>query len=95
MLGGQPGGQVVCFLPAQKFNSPTEKNKMRQQTCFMAVQVVRRDPDGTLREWYDGDRRAVEADAKLDAIDNSKRYPNTPFQVVEMRITEVGKQYKT
>lgn len=62
--------------------------------CFMAVQVVSRYPNGQLKEWYDGDERGSLQEAKEEARLLANDFPGTEYQVIERRITSIGKPVK-
>lgn len=65
---------------------------MKQTTTYMAVQVVSRHPDGKLHQWYDGEQRATLQAAKDDAQSMAAEFKGTVYQVVERRITEIGRE---
>lgn len=52
---------------------------MRRMTHFEAVQVVERWPDGRLKAWYGGDRRATLSEAR---------------EVIEKTVIEIGTEVK-
>jgi hypothetical protein len=64
--------------------------KVRNQLWYEAVQVVKRREDGSLCEWYPGDKAGTLAAARDEAIGLAKEFPSTEYQVIEMRLTEIG-----
>lgn len=60
------------------------------RTVYMAVQVVSRNPDKSLRQWFDGEPRATRREAERERDDNAAEYPGTEYQVVEQRTVELG-----
>lgn len=65
---------------------------MKQTIYYMAVQVVSRYPDGKLHQWYDGEQRATLQEAKDEAQSLAAEFKGAPFQVIERRMLEIGRE---
>jgi outer membrane protein assembly factor BamD (BamD/ComL family) len=63
---------------------------VKQTSTYMAVQIVKRAPNGALLEWYDSDMRATLAEARADVARLYQEFPNSAYTVIEKRIIEVG-----
>jgi hypothetical protein len=62
----------------------------KSQVHFEAVQVTSRTADGRLQEWYAGEKRATENEAKDDAKSFARSFPGTSYQVIRVSIDEIG-----
>lgn len=67
---------------------------MKQTTTYMAVQVLSRYPNGTLKEWYEGAPYYALSEAKAEAKQSAKNFPGTPYTVIEVTVKEVSKEFK-
>jgi len=63
---------------------------MTTHTWYEAVRVCGRDENGKMLEWYEGERRASEREARADAVRLSKEFRGSAYQVIRRVITEMG-----
>jgi len=61
----------------------------KQHIWYECVQVVRRDKEGVLREWYDGDQRATADESLAQKAILDKQFPGTEYVVIQKIVTEV------
>ncbi len=64
----------------------------RRKIIYMAVQVVSREEDGTLKEWWDGEPRSSAREAKADAVRLYKENPGCRYTALEKTFREVGEE---
>ncbi len=67
---------------------------MKTYTYYVAVQVVSRFPDGSLKDYYEQTPRASESEARADTVAHAKEFPGTPYTTVRKQMTEIGIERK-